>query len=71
MKLLSHWLVGTLIWSLLVALVLGLALGVGYGVKLFIERADWKLIKSLITWAVWMYLLISVSRLLNAKARKL
>lgn len=69
-KILNYWAVGIAVWGSLFAVVLGVAIGVSYGLKLFVEHADWKLIKSLITWLVWLHLLLAIARFFNAKARK-
>lgn len=70
----KHAFIGVLFW--LAAALAALALVGGcffvgeWIVTALTERADWPRVRRIITWAVWIWLLLSIARFFNAKARR-
>ena len=66
----GRWLVGAVMWALVIGVV-GLALlAVVYGISAFVVRIDWRMIKDVITWFVWVQLGWSIGAWFRAKRRK-
>ena len=63
-------LLGVGAWTLGAVVLLAVLFGACSGVQRFIAQADWKLIKSVITWFVFVRLFWLLGSMFQAKARK-
>ena len=66
----KRWLVGVALWALVIGVVGGVMWEAIYGNSVLVARIDWRSVKGVVTWLMWLQLWWSIGAWFRANRRK-